>query len=83
MFRSLNKRKELGGVVGEKVSPLLSKEISSEDNVCDDKLKSFIVSVVLCGILDLLRPPLHPRLCIFFFDVVSDMGLSLKKEKQK
>lgn len=67
--------------MGEKVSPLLSKEISSEDNVCEDKLNNFIVSVVLRWFLGLLRPPLHPRLCVFFFGVVFDVGPFLKKKK--
>lgn len=69
-------------MVGEKESPLLSNEISSEDRVCEDKLNNFIVFVVLCWILDLLRPPLHPRLCVFFFVAVCDVGPCLKKKRR-
>lgn len=48
-----------------------------------DKLNIFIVSVVWHVFLDLLRPPLHPRLCFFFFGAACDVGPSPKKKMTK
>lgn len=82
LFRSLKRRKELGSIVGEKVSPLPNREISSEDSECEDKLNIFIVSVILRLFLDLLCPPLHPRLCVFFLSTACNEDPSLKKKKR-
>lgn len=68
--------------MGEKVRPLPNREISSGDNVWENRLNIFIVSEVLCLFLDLLRPPLHPRLCTFFFGVVFVMGPLQKRKRQ-
>lgn len=71
----------MGCIVGAKVRPLLSK-MSSDDNMLEDKLKSFTVSFGHL-FLGFLRPPLHPRLCIFFSVCVLCGGCSPKVESEE
>lgn len=61
LFKSLNKRKGLGLLIGAKLRPLLSRLMSAGESSRDDRLKIFTV----CGasvylFRDFFRPPLQP-----------------------